>query len=279
MAFGVGIGDVIAVAGLIERIATKIKDYRHAPEHFQQLTTGLDFLYQVLQRLGQVNATSSNQDEVANFERIKTVSTHCKGPLKAFLDKMDTYETFLGKYQVTGGFKEVGKRLYWSISIGKKEVGELRAVVVSQILAINTSSEAGTDSGVYRECLQALETRQGANARALESLISTTTAFAQRMDLCLRDKDDLQNKIQQVIDLVTTDRQEDQGHRQAMNRKITTSRSLVRTLSRRCKSSLATVRRIQKNTSKALKGTSRLAAKLDQGLRMWVQLSSQRVVI
>ncbi|KAI9771581.1 MAG: hypothetical protein M1835_006403 [Candelina submexicana] len=183
---------------------------------------------------------------------------------------MDTYETFLGKYQVTGGFKEVGKRLHWFISIGKKEVGELRAVVVSQILAINTLLNAQ-----HWECLQALETRQGANARALESLISTTTAFAQRMDLCLRDKDDLQNKIQQVIDLVTTDRQEDQGHRQAMNRKITTSRSLVRTLSRRCKSSLATVRRIQKNTSKALKGTSRLAAKLDQGLRMIFSYSAE----
>ncbi len=138
MAFGVSIGDVIAVAGLIERIATEIQDYRHAPEHFQQLATELDFLHQVFQRLGTVEPTSSNQDEVANFGRIKAISTHCKGPLKAFLDKMVTYEPFLGKHKITGGLKGMGKRLHWSTSIGKKEVDDLRAVVVSQILAINT---------------------------------------------------------------------------------------------------------------------------------------------
>ncbi|KAI9699134.1 MAG: hypothetical protein M1836_003323 [Candelina mexicana] len=221
MAFGFSIGDGIAILGLIERIATEIKDYRHAPEHFQQLAVELDFLHQVLQRLRQVNATSSNQDEVANFERIKAIATHCEGPLKEFLDKMNTHEPFLGKHKVTGGLKGIGKRLHWSTSIGKKEVGELRAVVVSQVLAINTLLNAQ-----QWECLQALDNCQGANARALEDLISTTTAFAQRMELYFRDKDDLQNKIQQVIDLMTTDRQSNSEQRLLLGTKITASNSL-----------------------------------------------------
>lgn len=138
MPFGFSIGDGIAVAGLIERIATEIKDYHQAPEHFQQLAIELDFLRQVLVQLQQINTISSRQDEIAHFDRIKAIATHCGGPLSAFLDKMVTFEPYLGKHKVTGGFKGVGKRLHWSMSISKKEVGELRAVVLSQILAIST---------------------------------------------------------------------------------------------------------------------------------------------
>lgn len=44
MSFGYGVGDVVAVLGLFERIALELRNYRDVPEHFTRLSTGLDFI-------------------------------------------------------------------------------------------------------------------------------------------------------------------------------------------------------------------------------------------
>ncbi|EXL73340.1 hypothetical protein FOPG_11391 [Fusarium oxysporum f. sp. conglutinans race 2 54008] len=47
MSFGYSIGDLIAIAGLIERIVVEVKSYKEAPHHFQRLAIELDFLSKV----------------------------------------------------------------------------------------------------------------------------------------------------------------------------------------------------------------------------------------
>ncbi|ENH64915.1 hypothetical protein FOC1_g10005684 [Fusarium oxysporum f. sp. cubense race 1] len=44
---GGSIGDLIAIAGLIERIVVEMKSYKEAPHHFQRLAIELDFLSKV----------------------------------------------------------------------------------------------------------------------------------------------------------------------------------------------------------------------------------------
>lgn len=51
MSFGYGIGDVIAVVNLFERIAQEVQNYRDAPPHFQQLGAELSLLSEPLSNL------------------------------------------------------------------------------------------------------------------------------------------------------------------------------------------------------------------------------------
>jgi hypothetical protein len=138
MSFGFAISDFIAVLGLVERLCTEIRNYRQAPVHFEQLGQELGFLHQVLSRIDQIEPSTGNDADVAQIERIKAIATHCRRPLTSFIDRMGMFEEFLGHHRVERSLKGVKKKLHWSMSVTKNEVGDIRAIVVSQILAINT---------------------------------------------------------------------------------------------------------------------------------------------
>jgi hypothetical protein len=137
---------VIAFAGLIERIIVEVKSYQSAPEHFQRLALELSFLSQVCIQIHQLEPTSSG--EMAHLQRIRAISIKCLGPLRAFEEKMRKFDSVLSADNWKGGSGDIKssaqrklesfrKRLHWSM-IEKREVDELRAILASEILAINT---------------------------------------------------------------------------------------------------------------------------------------------
>ena len=128
------IGDVIAILGLFERVAVEIGNYRDAPRHFQQLAAELKLLQTVLHRLLQVEP--NDEEEMKQLECIRAIAIHCSQPLQAFISKMRPKEPMLGHRRSAGTLSTIGTRLHWSL-ITKKDIEELRSVVLAEMTAIN----------------------------------------------------------------------------------------------------------------------------------------------
>jgi hypothetical protein len=135
MSFGYAIGDVIAVVNLFERIAQEVQNYRDAPRHFQQLGAELSLLRTTIQSVMQVKATVPHDLEF--LERIRAIAIHCRPALQSFMDKMRSSESSLGNMRSAGGMSAIGRRLHWSM-ITRKDVDELRKILLSEMVAINT---------------------------------------------------------------------------------------------------------------------------------------------
>jgi hypothetical protein len=134
MSFGYGVGDVIAVLGLCERIAIELRNYKDAPMQFQQLLVELDFLRGTLKRVLSLEPKCSAERET--LEQIRAIVLYCAKPLQSMADKMRTKESSLGHFKSTRSLSSIGTRLHWSM-VGLSDVQELRQTVVSQMAAIN----------------------------------------------------------------------------------------------------------------------------------------------
>ena len=135
MSFGYGIGDVLAILNLFERVAHEVRNYRDAPRHFQHLAFELQQLQKTIQQLLQVEPDSHEEQE--RLEHIRAIALYCLHPLQAFMDKMRPSEKALGHVRSVGTLSSIGKRLHWSL-VTKGDVEELRATLLSQMIAINT---------------------------------------------------------------------------------------------------------------------------------------------
>ncbi|KAJ8131166.1 hypothetical protein O1611_g2461 [Lasiodiplodia mahajangana] len=148
MSFGYSIGDVFAIAGVIERIVNEVRAYQSAPLHFQRLAVELGFLSTVCKQVFELRP--SLPDELHHIGRIRAIAIQCLGPLQEFEARMATYENTLGTHGnqcgATGSgskgatrekIKHLGRRLHWSV-IERHDVDGLRAILTSEILAINT---------------------------------------------------------------------------------------------------------------------------------------------
>lgn len=134
MSFGFGVGDVIAVLGLFERIAREIEQYHAAPRHFQQLQVELGLMKSTLSHVLQIQPQSP--DERASIEQIRAVALHCQQPLLDFIEKMRQREPNLGNFRTAGTLAAVRTRLHWSL-VSRADVEGLRRVLLSEMLALN----------------------------------------------------------------------------------------------------------------------------------------------
>lgn len=134
MSFGFGVGDVIAVVGLIERIAREIQQYHGAPRHFQTLQVELGFMKTTLSRVLQIQPQSPG--ETASIEQMRAIALHCQQPLLDFIEKMRRREPGLSHFRTTGTLAAVGTRLHWSL-VSRADVEELRRFLLSEMLALN----------------------------------------------------------------------------------------------------------------------------------------------
>ncbi|KAF5617049.1 general transcriptional corepressor ssn6 [Fusarium tjaetaba] len=134
MSFGYGVGDVIAVLGLFERIAIELRNYKDAPMHFQQLRAELDLMRGTLKRVLSLEPESDAERET--LEQIRAIVIYCARPLQSMSDKMRSKESSLGHFKTTRSPRSGGTRLHWSM-IGLDDVQELRKTVMSQMAAIN----------------------------------------------------------------------------------------------------------------------------------------------
>ncbi|KAK3904057.1 hypothetical protein C8A05DRAFT_14041 [Staphylotrichum tortipilum] len=195
------IGDAFAIAGFIERIVAEVKSYKEAPQHFQRLAIELDHLSRVCHQAFRLRPSSA-EDRV-QVERIRAIALQCLGPLKAFGEKMRGYESTLGpgadlksgkKVSKTEQWCHVKKRLHWSASIAPHEVDQLRAILTSEISAINAllgmqTWQALQDTGSADRAFAAqltclMDTTKAANQEIRDFLITSKTS-AERMEAAL----------------------------------------------------------------------------------------------
>lgn len=134
MSFGFGVGDIIAVLGLFERVAREIEQYQTAPRHFQQLQVELGLMQSTLSHVLQIQPQSP--DETASIEQIRAIALHCQQPLLDFIEKMRRREPSLGNFRTAGTLAAVGNRLHWSL-VSRADVEGLRRVLLSEMLALN----------------------------------------------------------------------------------------------------------------------------------------------
>lgn len=134
MSFGFSVGDIIAVLGLVERVAREIEQYRAAPRHFQQLQVGLGHMKSTLSKVLKIQPQSP--DETASIEQIRAIALHCQQPLLDFIEKMRRREPSLGNFRTAGTLAAVRTRLHWSL-VSHTDVEGLRQVLSSEMLALN----------------------------------------------------------------------------------------------------------------------------------------------
>jgi hypothetical protein len=127
-------GEVIAILGLFERVAIELRNYKDAPVHFQHLGVELDLLRSTLRHALQLRFESD--DERHTLDKVRAIATHCLQPLQAMAEKMRAKESSLGHFRTTGGLANIGTRVHWSL-IARKDVDELRKVILAEMVAIN----------------------------------------------------------------------------------------------------------------------------------------------
>ncbi|RSM20299.1 hypothetical protein BHE90_008547 [Fusarium euwallaceae] len=134
MSFGYAIGDVIAVLGLIERVAIELRNYKDAPSHFQQLRVELDLVHSTLKHVLRLEPESD--EERQTLDQVRAIVCHCSQPLQAMADKMRSKEGSLGHFRTTRTLSSIGTRLHWSM-VAQSDVDEFRKTIMSEMAAIN----------------------------------------------------------------------------------------------------------------------------------------------
>lgn len=134
MSFGYAVGDVVAVLGLLERIAIEMRNYRDAPHHFQELQAQLDIHKTTIRTVLSIEPRCV--EDFAVIQRMRAIALHSGRPLQHFIDTLHGKETALGHFRTRGALRSIGTRLHWSM-IARKDVEELRAALLSNMLAIN----------------------------------------------------------------------------------------------------------------------------------------------
>lgn len=134
MSFGYAIGDVIAVLGLIGRVAIELRNYKDAPSHFQQLRVELDLVHSTLQHVLRLEPES--EEERQTLDQIRAIVVHCSQPLQGMADKMRSKEGSLGHFRTTRSLSSIGTRLHWSM-VAQSDVDAFRKTIMSEMAAIN----------------------------------------------------------------------------------------------------------------------------------------------
>ena len=131
----IGVGDVIALVGLVERVATELRHYRDAPAHFQQASAELHFFRAVLSRLLKMDSDDGEDPEWLGLIRASAI--RCQKPLVEFLEKLKPKDTLLGLGHrgTTLSLTAVKHRLHWSL-IARKDLEDLREVVTTTIIML-----------------------------------------------------------------------------------------------------------------------------------------------
>ncbi|KAF3024094.1 hypothetical protein E8E14_001291 [Neopestalotiopsis sp. 37M] len=135
MSFGFGFGDAAAILEVFGKIARELRSYKDAPAHFQQLGMELDLLRSTLKHVLQISPDTD--EDFQTLERIRAVMSHCMQLLQGMINKMLTKEDSLGHFRTTKSLGNVATRLHWSM-VAKRDVDEMRKIIISQMLAVNT---------------------------------------------------------------------------------------------------------------------------------------------
>ncbi|KAI9712012.1 MAG: hypothetical protein M1820_001720 [Bogoriella megaspora] len=134
MSFGFGVGDLVAVLKVVDRLAKGTRDFQEAPTRFQDLQFTLILLRNALSDILELQAVDAI--ERTHLDRIQNLASHCHQPLHNFIQKLEKDDGSLGYARTSGSLKTVKARFRWSM-VTNKEVIELRSALLAELIAIS----------------------------------------------------------------------------------------------------------------------------------------------
>jgi hypothetical protein len=133
MSFGIGVGDFIAVGKLIKDITDCLQSTGGAQSDYRELIIELETLDKALRSLDSIGATSGASPRV---DFIKYAAISCRLPLEQFLTKMKRYESSLGIWGRSTGFKITIARFRWALN-EKENIQRLQSYLHVHVGTIN----------------------------------------------------------------------------------------------------------------------------------------------
>ncbi|KAL2212691.1 hypothetical protein CC79DRAFT_1393889 [Sarocladium strictum] len=173
------VGDVLAILGLFERIAIELRNYKHAPAHFQNLGVELNLVQSTIRQILALELKDGVDRDT--LQQIRAIALHCQPALQAFSEKMRTKESSLGALRSTKSLgSSIGKRLHWSM-IEAKDVHELRQTVLAEMGAITILMSASQLQSIHRLSSQvsSIKSSCGSLERTCEDIRLETCSIAQ----------------------------------------------------------------------------------------------------
>ncbi|KAH7071624.1 hypothetical protein FB567DRAFT_538512 [Paraphoma chrysanthemicola] len=146
-AFGFSVGDFIAAADLIHKVAKALKDKSGAANEYQHVLIELESLARTLKHLEALQPTESN---AAHVNAIRGMALTCRWPLQDFLEKIQKFESTMGVFAtgVNPG-KAFGRKSQWAVFM-TDEVARLRTATGAKFLSINLLLAIHTSESLSR---------------------------------------------------------------------------------------------------------------------------------
>ena len=132
MSFGISVGDFLAVARLINDIASSLRT--SSVSEFRELATELDNTQRALYEIEHLVASPGQESKINS---IKIAALLCRHPLDVFATKLKKYET-LGEVSLTKKeqLKKWKLKLEWGLTM-EEEVQRIRTTLSAHMASLN----------------------------------------------------------------------------------------------------------------------------------------------
>ena len=133
MAFGISVGDFLAIARLIKDIASALQS--SSISEFNELTNELNSIQRALYNIEHLPVLPGQESTING---IKIAALLCKHPLTEFAAKLKNYDA-LGKVNLTRKeqLKKWKLKLQWGLTM-EEEVQRIRIVLSAHMASLNT---------------------------------------------------------------------------------------------------------------------------------------------
>ena len=147
--FGFGVGDFVAVIGLITKVRKALKDSGGASSEFQDIVQELGSLQNILTHLGTIHFKERAGTSPA-LNMTNLIAT-CQRPLTDFLDHIARFQCSLNASTPRNIIHTSPRKAQWGIFMGA-EVAKLRSVVAAKILQLQLVLQSSSIYGLRQDC-------------------------------------------------------------------------------------------------------------------------------
>ena len=131
--FGVSAGDFIAVIGNVKDVIKALRASGGASHEFIELVHELHNLQIALL---EIKALDSEIEQERHRIALRQAATTCQGNIDDFLHRLRKYQPYLGKQNVSHGWRDVVRNIQWQLC-KKDDLVKFRAEIGSNVHCIH----------------------------------------------------------------------------------------------------------------------------------------------
>jgi hypothetical protein len=134
MPFGIGVGDFIVAAQLIDKIIHGLRTAHGAVSQYQELEREL-FGFQ--RALRQIKHLQVSEEHKPALDALKCVALGSQHVLEEFLAKLEKYNQSLGIGNTLSKAKNLKRKIQWVLPGMEAEVRDLRVIIAAHVGGLN----------------------------------------------------------------------------------------------------------------------------------------------